>query len=83
MKCETCRGSIDGEPGFSNAEHDFCSGVCADEARAVLAEDIAREAAHVRGERCVVEGCWICSPEHAGVVNHRSTGGGPWMAVRS
>lgn len=58
-KCETCGEAIEGEAGFSNDDHDFCDGVgpdgmtCADGARAVLAEDLAREAAHQRGERCI------------------------------
>lgn len=52
--CETCGEAIDGEPGFSNDDHDFCDLVgpdgltCADGARATLAEDLANHDRRVR-----------------------------------
>jgi hypothetical protein len=59
-----CTGGCDygyEAPGFVYDGLAFCEGEASDEARATLAEDIAREMAHGRGERCVVEGCAHCS----------------------
>lgn len=85
MSCEAC-GEHYADVGFSYDGLDFCEGTCADAARATLAEDLAREDAHARGERCALDGCLtgpVCVAPSEGVVTARSTGGGPWVAVRS
>jgi hypothetical protein len=46
--------------GFEYDGHKFCEGECADNARATLAEDIAREMAHDRGDVCALKDCAFC-----------------------
>lgn len=46
--------------GFEYDGHAFCAGACADDTRSIIAEDIASEMAHGRGERCAVPRCYEC-----------------------
>lgn len=60
---EVCEGGCvfdDEAVAFAYQGHPYCQ-PCADEARAAIAEDIARDAAHARGDVCAVVGCLICN----------------------
>jgi hypothetical protein len=66
---ERCEGGCaegHGPIAFSYDTLDYCE-ACADGVRADLAEQLAREAGHARGERCALPGCWSCT-DHPGAL---------------